>query len=144
MCYDSNRGKGVTLCKHKKLQGMFLSSKDAVFLAVADPKGLNQNQSHKLEQVAISWGQRKEMITRSEDKLGQRLWKENLFSVFFLETLCGLFRNVWATGSRKWMVSVPKVGTAQTYLRLHEIKTDLHNATRASWHYAISSIKSWC
>lgn len=54
MCYDSNHGKGVTLCKHKKLQGIFLSSKDAVFLAVADPKGLNQDQTHKLEQVAIS------------------------------------------------------------------------------------------
>lgn len=54
MCYDSVCGKGVTLCKYKKLQGMFLSSKHAGFIAVADLIGLNQDQIYDLKQVSIS------------------------------------------------------------------------------------------
>jgi len=38
----------------KEFQGMFLSSKHAIFIAVADLIGLNQDQIYKLEQVSIS------------------------------------------------------------------------------------------
>lgn len=50
MCYDSICGKGVTLYKYKTLQGMFLSSRYAIFIAVADLMiVLNQDEIYKLQ-----------------------------------------------------------------------------------------------